>query len=190
MGPKTLLSSTRVCEGTCQRAKGLSEATGPSSQILLFESHMASCSESELAAALAALTWMEEPVPSTDLFDDGFELVRHVILEAWVETREMDRVRLAPFLDLLTSLKYRSKVPIQTGTPRGGFSTVRVSLERKPQDICILQDRAIWLWALVPKWGAVQFSARFLLSAIDYPLQDRVFSACHSVASAARSATL
>ena len=29
-------SSTRVCEGTCQRAKGLSEATGPSSQILLF----------------------------------------------------------------------------------------------------------------------------------------------------------
>ena len=81
---------------------------------------------------------------------------------------------MAPLLDLLTSVKYRSKEPIRTAAPAGGSDSFRICLERKPQHVRIIQDKALWLWALVPKWGAAQFSVRFLLSIVDYPLQDPV----------------
>ena len=134
---------------------------------------MASCSPREVEAATRVMTWIQEPVGGVDLFDAGFEMVRHALLQAWVETNERDRTRAAPFLDLLTSLKLMSKVPVLTATPLGGHSSLRHALEERPQDVRLLQDRAMWMAALTPDWGAAQFSVRFILSRVDYPIQDR-----------------
>ncbi|OLP77780.1 hypothetical protein AK812_SmicGene42115 [Symbiodinium microadriaticum] len=99
---------------------------------------MAACSARELGFALECLRWIEEPARAADdLYDQGYELVRHILLEAWVEAKESDREMVAPLLDLLTTL----------------------------------QDRAVWLWALVPRWGAARFSVQFVLSSVDVPPQ-------------------
>ena len=110
---------------------------------------MAACSALELEAASQALTWIEEPAKDTDdLFDEGYEYIRHIILEAWVDTKESDRAMLAPCLDLLTSLKFRAEVPVKTAVPAGGFSGFRTCLEERPQHVRVLQDRAMWLGLL------------------------------------------
>ena len=135
---------------------------------------MASCSEREVRAAGQVLCWLQEPAGlRVDIFDAGFEQLRHALLDAWVETNAHDRLRMAPCLDLLTSLKCQSKVPIQTATPLGGHSTLRQSLEAVPSRARLFQDRAVWLSSLAPEWGAAQFSIRFILAAVDYPLQDQ-----------------
>ncbi|CAE7884591.1 Cfap57 [Symbiodinium microadriaticum] len=87
------------------------------------EGLMAACSALELEAALQALKWIEEPAKDTDdLFDEGYEYIRHIILEAWVDTKESDRDMLAPCLDLLTSLKFGAAVPVKTAVPAGHIS--------------------------------------------------------------------
>ena len=92
----------------------------------IFAFCMAACSEREIQAALRCLQYLEEPTSAaTDVFDACFEWLRHVLLEAWVETRASDRHRMAPCLDLLTSLKFRSQTPLQTATPLGGHETFR-----------------------------------------------------------------
>ena len=77
---------------------------------------MSACSPREVATAAQALRWMQEPVRTTDIFDAGFELVRHALLEAWTETHARDRVKVAPLLDLLTTLKVESETPVLTAT--------------------------------------------------------------------------
>ena len=134
---------------------------------------MAACSARELGFALECLRWIEEPARAADdLYDQGYELVRHILLEAWVEAKESDREMVAPLLDLLTSLKLKSREPIQTAVPLGGFSSFRHCLEERPHHVRTLQDRAVWLWALVPRWGAARFSVQFVLSSVDVPPQD------------------
>ena len=51
---------------------------------------MAACSPKEAIAALEVMEWLEQPVPPGDLFDEGFEWIRHMLLEAWVESRAAD----------------------------------------------------------------------------------------------------
>ena len=138
---------------------------------------MAACSPKEVAASLEVLRWLEEPVGlQVDIFDDGFELLRHIILEAWVEARASDREMLQPLLDLLTSLKFRSRDPILTATPLGGHMGFRACLEERPHHVRTLQDRRLWIWALVPVWGAARFSAQYLLSMVDVSPQDPVLT--------------
>ena len=104
---------------------------------------MAACSARELESALEVFSWIEEPARAVDdLFDEGSEYVRHILLEAWVEAKECGPEMVAPILDLLTSLKYRSKDPIKTAVPLGGFSSFRVCLEEKLHHVRTLQDRA------------------------------------------------
>ena len=79
---------------------------------------------------------------------------------------------VAPLLDLLTSLKFKSREPIKTAVPLGGFSSFRHCLEERPHHVRTLQDRAVWLWALVPPLGAARFSVQFVLSSVDVPPQD------------------
>ena len=111
---------------------------------------MAACSALELEAASEAMIWIEEPAKDTeDLFDEGYEYIRHIMLEAWVDTKESDRAMLAPCLDLLTSLKFRASAPVKTAVPAGGFAGFRTCLEERPHHVRVLQDRAMWLWALV-----------------------------------------
>ncbi|OLP86253.1 DNA (cytosine-5)-methyltransferase 3A [Symbiodinium microadriaticum] len=143
---------------------------------------MAACSPKEVAASLEVLRWLEEPVGlQVDIFDDGFELLRHIILEAWVEARASDREMLQPLLDLLTSLKFRSRDPILTATPLGGHMGFRACLEERPHHVRTLQDRRLWIWALVPVWGAARFSAQYLLSMVDVSPQDPVLTRVFSI---------
>ena len=78
---------------------------------------MAACSAREVDRALQILGYLEEPV-ALDVYDAGYEWVRHMLLEAWVETKEDDRWKMGPFVDLLTSLKLRTGEPIQMAVPQ------------------------------------------------------------------------
>ena len=75
-------------------------------------------------------------------------------------------------MDLLTSLKLRTCGAVKTAVPLGGQLTLRDALAEKPSHVRVIQDRAKWLAALAPDWGAAQFSMRFILSNVDYPIQD------------------
>ncbi|OLQ04360.1 hypothetical protein AK812_SmicGene12636 [Symbiodinium microadriaticum] len=113
---------------------------------------MAACSARELESALEVFSWIEEPARAVDdLFDEGSEYVRHILLEAWVEAKECGPEMVAPILDLLTSLKYRSKDPIKTAVPLGGFSSFRVCLEEKLHHVRTLQDRSATPVQAVPE---------------------------------------
>ena len=138
---------------------------------------MAACSAREVDRAMKILGFLEEPV-ALDVYDAGYEWVRHMLLEAWVETKADDRWKMGPFVDLLTSLKLRTGEPIQTAVPQGGHQSLRDALVEKPSHVRVIQDRAIWLAALAPDWGAVQFSLRFILSNVDYLIQDPVLLHC------------
>ena len=140
---------------------------------------MAACSALELGAALEALDWIQEPMrDGEDAYDQGYEYVRHILLEAWANTKASDRELLAPFLDLLTSIKCDSEVPVKTAVPAGGFRSFRECLEDNNHHVRILQDRALWLWAIVPKWGAARWSVQYLLSAVDIAPQDLCWGGC------------
>ena len=68
---------------------------------------MAACSAREVDRAMQVLGYIEEPV-ALDVYDAGYEWVRHMLLEAWVETRAEDRWKMGPYVDLLTSMKLRT----------------------------------------------------------------------------------
>ena len=55
---------------------------------------MAACSAREVERGLEILKYLEEPVAYLDIYDAGFEWVRHMLLEAWVETRAEDRWKM------------------------------------------------------------------------------------------------
>ena len=96
---------------------------------------MAACSSKEVDAAVRVLEQMAEHSQRLcfhGLFDAGFEQVRHFILEAWTQTCASDRDRLAPFTDLLTTLKCHSNMPVQTATPGGGHQSFRSAINTLP----------------------------------------------------------
>ena len=45
----------------------------------------------EVASALSVLEYLQQLIGHTDIFDAGFELVRHALLEAWIETSAHDK---------------------------------------------------------------------------------------------------
>ena len=91
-------------------ASGQSGSSCPVEILIGFAVFMAACSEAERLSAVQVMEAMLAGCDDTAfgfhaLFDAAFEEIRHTQLEAWSRASDKECRVLAPYLDLLTSLK-------------------------------------------------------------------------------------
>ena len=130
---------------------------------------MASCSEAELLCAVQVLDDMASGCGRDfgvyEIFDAAFEEVRHTLLEVWARASPRECRALAPFLDLLTSLKLNRSHTVRTAVPTPGSLEPSEAIAGVAEAVFDLRFRSKWLLALVPNFGGARFSLQTILAA-------------------------